>query len=100
MELKEFISDTLTQIATGVNDAIKKSKGNDYLVNPSTEKVGATYTIHFDLSVQSHKEGKAGIKVIDGAVSHHADNRISFDINMTLPTSGNTETLEEPEENL
>lgn len=89
MELKEFINNTLTQIAEGVQTAIDTSKGGGYLVNPSTTKIGADCKIHFELSVESGKKGEASIKVLGGSVTEHSVNRIAFDINMTLPTSGN-----------
>ena len=87
MELKEFINDTLTQIAEGVQNAIDQSDGKDYLVSPTTGKVGLSCTVHFDLSVEGQKDGGANIKVLSGNVSEHVTNRISFDITMTLPHS-------------
>ena len=91
MELKEFISNTLTQIAQGVQDAINASESKGYLVNPSGAKIGMTYTIHFDLAVESEKDGKADIKIFNGSMSEKNTNRLSFDVNMTFPTSGNTQ---------
>lgn len=96
MELKEFINSTLTQIAEGVQAAIEASEGGGYLVNPSTTKIGANCTIHFELSVESGKKGEASIKVLGGGVSEHSMNRIEFDINMTLPTSGNAKQPSRP----
>lgn len=89
MELKEFISNTLTQMAEGVSDAIQKSDGKGYLVNPSATKIGVDCNVHFDLSVESGKEGAASIKVLGGGMSERSVNRITFDINIKLPTSGN-----------
>lgn len=85
MELKEFITNTLTQIAEGVQEAIGKAEGKGYSVNPCTDKEGNLYTIHFDLSVQSQKEGGTNIKVFNGSLSEKSDNRITFDVKMTLP---------------
>lgn len=96
MELKEFINNTLTQIAEGVQSAIDASEGGGYLVNPSATKIGATCKIHFELSVESGKKGEASIKVLGGSVEEHSVNRIEFDINMTLPTSGNTKRPDRP----
>lgn len=96
MELKEFISNTLTEIANGVSDAIEASEGKGYLVNPSPNKLGAPYTIHFELSVESSKEGSASIKVIGGSMEQRNVNHINFDICMTLPTSGNKERPKRP----
>lgn len=97
MELKEFIKNTLTQMADGVQEAIDASKGQNYLVNPSTSKIGADCIVHFDLSVESGKEGAASIKVLGGGVSERSLNRITFDINIKLPTSGNSVPPKRPE---
>lgn len=61
MELKEFINNTLTQIAEGMQAAIDASEEGGYLVNPSTTKIGADCKIHFELSVESaaRKERRA-----------------------------------------
>ena len=85
MELKEFISNTITQIADGVQDAIEKSNGKGYSVSPAIGNVGLSCKVHFDLSVDSQKDGGANIKVISGNVSEKVSNRINFDISMTLP---------------
>lgn len=97
MELKEFIKTTLTQIAEGVQNAIVASEGGGYLVNPSATKIGADCKIHFELSVESGKKGEASIKVLGGSVEEHSVNRIAFDINMTLPTSGNINGPRKPD---
>lgn len=96
MELREFINNTLTEIANGVGDAIAMASGKGYFVNPSPDRIGATCTIHFDLSVESTKEGEARIKVLGGSMAEHNTNRISFDIGMTLPTSGNIRAPKRP----
>ena len=85
MELKEFINNTLTQIAEGVQNAIEQSNGKDYLISPATGKIGDSCIVHFDLSVESQKEGGSNIKVLSGNVSERTANRINFDIAMTLP---------------
>lgn len=87
MELKEFINDTLTQIAEGVQNAIEQPNGKDYLISPATGKIGVSCTVHFDLSVEAQKDGEANIKVLSGNVSEKVANRINFDIPMTLPHS-------------
>lgn len=85
MELKDFINNTLTQIVDGVQNAIDQSNGKDYLISPAVGKVGLSCTVHFDLSVESQKNGGTNIKVLSGNVSEKVANRISFDISMTLP---------------
>lgn len=97
MELKEFISNALTQIAEGVQDAIDKSKEGAYLVNPSSQKVGATYSVHFDLTVEITKEGGADIKILSGGASESRLNRIAFDVAMTYPTSGEINPPKRPD---
>lgn len=88
MELKEFINNTLTQIADGVKDAIDASRGKGYFVNPTSGgRLGADCVVHFDLSVENDKEGEAGIKVVSGSLSEKSVNRINFDITLTLPVS-------------
>lgn len=94
MELKEFISNTLTQMADGISSAIKASEGRGYLINPSANKIGSDCKVHFELSIESAKEGEMGIKVLGGSLSERSLNRISFDIDMTLPTSGNLKSPE------
>lgn len=85
MELKEFISNTLTQIAEGVQEAIDNSEGKGYVVSPAVDKIGKSCNIHFDIAVESETEGKAGIKVVGGGISKRSANRISFNLTMTLP---------------
>lgn len=51
MELKEFITNTLTQIAEGVQEAINIADGNGYTICPTTLKTGKECTIHFDLAI-------------------------------------------------
>lgn len=96
MELKEFVVNTIGQIADAVQEAIVQSEGKNYLVNPSTAKVGATYEIRFDLSVESGQEGSAGIKILNGSMSEKNVNRIMFSVNMSYPTSGNTTPPKRP----
>lgn len=86
----------MTQIAGGVQDAIGASEGKGYLVNPSHGMTGAECNVHFDLSVESGKEGKASIKVIGGGMAEKSVNRINFDIKITLPTSGNSVSPKRP----
>lgn len=85
MNLKEFITNALTDIAQGVQDAINESAGKGYLVNPST-KEGHTHTVHFDLAVETEKSGNADIKILTGAVSERNVSRLSFDVDMTFPS--------------
>lgn len=96
MELKEFINNTLTQIAEGVQAAIDASEGKKYLVNPCVGKTAASQTVRFDLSIESEKEGAASIRVLSGSTSEHNVNHISFEVNMTYPHSGEIKPPKRP----
>lgn len=85
MELKEFINDTLTQIAEGVQGAIDNSEGMGYSISPVMGNEGNTCTVHFDLAVECEKSGGADIRVVTGKLSEKTCNRINFDVYMTLP---------------
>ena len=87
MELKEFIESTLTQIAQGVQGAIEKADGYD--VNPAYDKKNTSiYAIKFDLSIESEKDGGVNIRVLRaGGVAEKSMNRISFAVDMTLPST-------------
>lgn len=66
MELKDFIRESLTNIAKGIREAQEQSSG--CIVNPTTGK-GTSHTVHFDLMVQTDTEGKAGISVLSAGMS-------------------------------
>ena len=85
MELKEFVNNTLTQIAEGVQEAIDNSEGKGYLVSPAGDRIGKSCIIHFDIAVENETEGRASIKVVGGGISKRSANRISFDLTMSLP---------------
>lgn len=85
MELKEFINNTLMQIAEGVQEAIDNSKGKGFQVSQTDNEFGRSCSIHFDIAVESEAEGNAGIKVVGGGISKRSANRISFDLTMILP---------------
>lgn len=85
MELKEFITNTLTQIAEGVQEAINIADG--YTICPTTLKTGKECTIHFDLAIESETEGGASIKVLTGSMKEKSANRVTFDVGMILPST-------------
>lgn len=88
MRLKDFVTNTLIQIAEGVEDAINASQGKGYDINPSFDnKMSNTYCIRFDLSVENEVNGGANIKVLSGSMAEKSFNRISFEVNMTLPST-------------
>lgn len=115
MELKDFISETILQIASGVMDAKEKCKELDVIVNPDLT-VGAnnayyvpnkgTYPverrvqiINMDICVTVSEsenngiEGKVGIKIFGiGANSTESkgstnESRVRFSIPVCLPVS-------------
>lgn len=87
MELKDFINNTLTQIAEGVQGAIDQSKGKGYRVSPVVGNEGDSCVIHFDLAVESEKKAGASVKIASGTLSEKTVNRTNFDVAMTLPHS-------------
>lgn len=87
MELKDFINNTLTQIAEGVQGAIDQSKGKGYRVSPVLGNVGDSCVVHFDLAIESEKKAGASVKIASGNLSEKTANRINFDVTMTLPHS-------------
>ena len=94
MELKEFIKTALADITNAVCE-LQTELSNGAIINPCLSKT-APCSVHFDLSVESSKEGGADIKVIGGSMSHTTTNRISFDIGISIPASGGAKPLERP----
>ncbi|MDQ2069204.1 hypothetical protein [Natronospira bacteriovora] len=86
MELKEFITETLTQIVDGVSDAKQAAEKSDSIINPAIAGTAANKDggfffpamngqiatlIDFDvsLSITEGKDSKAGINVASGLIS-------------------------------
>ena len=93
MELKEFIKTAITDITEAVSE-LQEELGSGVVINPSLDKTRQC-SIHFDLSVESSKEGDADIKVISGGMSERSSNKISFDIAikpLARPVYGNDGT--------
>lgn len=86
MKLKDFIRESLTDIAQGIREAQEQSSG--CIVNPTTGR-GTTHSVHFDLTVQTDTEGKAGISVLSAGMSEKTCNRITFDVNLYLESPAN-----------
>ena len=95
MELKEFVKNTLTQIADGVQEAINASEGKGYIVSPTSGSRKES-TIHFDLAVESEQNGGANIKVLSGNVKERTANRVTFDVDMVLPSKATKEAPKRP----
>lgn len=102
MNLAEFVSETLTQIATGVRDA-RKHTGlmDDVAINPC----GANYypgvqNISFDVAVTTTESGEGGAKISVLGLSAGGEvttenstvSRIKFNVPMQMPY----EKLDEP----
>lgn len=116
MELKDFISETIYQIATGVKESMKKCKDLDIIVNPNISIVSDNdayipqdpsrheicrriMPIEMDVSVAISKSsensagGKIGISVFGvGGSTKDTDNtmntnRIKFTVPVSLPVT-------------
>ena len=81
MELKEFISDAITQICEGVKDAQERCNKVDAKINPPmigdsiTDDISMRYQkhskVHFNITLQSFVDdkGKSGIGVLLASMS-------------------------------
>lgn len=116
MELKDFISETIYQIATGVKESIEKCKDLDIIVNPNISIVSDNdayipqdpsnrevsrriMPIEMDVSVaisnssENSAGGKIGISVfgvggsIKGTDNTKNINRIKFTVPVSLPVT-------------
>ena len=113
MDLKEFISETMSAIADATNDLQEKYAADDILINPPSAQSGnevyqaasEDYTfrrvqnIGFDVAVtassKASKDGKAGIKVMSLEIGAEAGksitseqvSRVAFSIPITLKPS-------------
>ncbi|WP_321435906.1 hypothetical protein [uncultured Bacteroides sp.] len=115
MELKEFISETIQQIALGVKDAMDKCEELDIIVNPNITvgangdyyipKTGSTnmqrrvQLIDMDIAItvsessEQNAGGGANIKILNvgGGIkegkSTSNENRVKFSIPVCLPIS-------------
>ena|SRR6266446_4121971 len=95
MELKEFVADSLVQIAAGVRDANARMKaetrpttGNNFFMLLG----GNVKAVHFDVAVTVSEskrgggEGKVAISVVEAAIGKGKEtlaekvSRISFDV--------------------
>ena len=111
MELREFVAETLTQIAEGVVRAQKDVQVLGATVNPQGVKTTASYwylengssanvqLVEFDVSLTETEASKTGARIgvlfgSIGAGAHGASeigsnamNRIKFNVPMVLPTT-------------
>lgn len=119
MDIKTFISESLTQLAEGIVDAQMRTADTGMLIQPPFAGIGnGTYvpkkddgrspyqTVSFDIAVTASEESQKGIggglRVAflntDGKMSSHETDmsvsRISFHVVVKLPphTSANTKT--------
>ncbi|MGB2254099.1 MAG: hypothetical protein ACPH56_03660 [Spongiibacter marinus] len=114
MELKEFISEALTQIVEGIEDSQSKVSESNAEISPTysnrqqemleknkilfSSKGGVIQHVDFDVAVTASegKGTKAGVGVIAGAFnlgasgssdqSNQTASRIKFSVPITLPT--------------
>lgn len=116
MELKDFIKETLIQIATGISEAQEelqetdcainpreiKSKERDYAIMKNTRYNIQTIDFEIALSESSSSENKGGIGVALGAVGlaggktsnneNISNTKIAFSIPVVLPHVDNENT--------
>lgn len=108
MELQEFITETLTQIVAGINDANEKLKDKDSFVPDGISQTPKEHeymsydcddnfhlltNIHFDISIDvnesSNKEKKAGLCIHSSGIGYGKKNVESQstgqNIKFTLP---------------
>ena len=104
MELKDFVADTLTQIAEGILEAQRRA-GSRYRISPRHVRPATDTTTHFEYEGDSLEridfdvlvstkmaaagEGKAKLFVVDGALQTNLNrenaNRIKFPIYVQWP---------------
>lgn len=106
MDIKSFVSETLTQILDGIREAQRRPGGEDVgadgyisasdakLMNGGTS--GFFTTVDFDISVVAEtKEGGGSVRVADAQIaeggSKTAQNasRVKFSLHMRIPKGGN-----------
>lgn len=112
MELKDFVKESLTQIATGIMEAQEELKGSNCLINPAgfINKNGQVQHEYNDqlLSIQNVKmsisvsvtkasETKVGLSVLStianfglsdkDSKNDNITNRIEFSVPISLPTT-------------
>jgi len=107
MNLKDFISDTLTQIAEGVVQAQQTTKDTGAMINPAVGResqevrvkgsFSSLQTVEFDigLALIEDKNSKGGLGIVSGIFnvggatgsesSEHEQARVKFSVPMTLP---------------
>jgi hypothetical protein len=107
MELKDFVSQTLTQICQGIDQARENTKGMKSLIAPRTGKEnfvlrtqdepGFAHSIHFEVLLvnQEGVESGGGLKVAGGLISLGGQtsssdvatntHKISFDVPLVWP---------------
>lgn len=101
MDLKAFVSETIVQIISGVEDAIRKAAevSDTGKVNPEYEGSphGKTQDVEFDVAVtvteRSGREGGAGLKVAvfqagakgERATENVAVSRVRFTVPVAVP---------------
>lgn len=107
MELKEFIKDTISQIADAVDELNKRNDGVPLIVNPTStngknmiNKAGSSYnmtTINFNIALSVSDEGSSGGKIgvfagwIGGAATSENKNQsqaltsLNFQLDVVLP---------------
>ena len=92
MNLKDFVKDSILEIAEGVNDAIKDQEKYGIVINPAGAD-RSVERIHFLVNVFTETEGKACIKVAGIDKSKAVTQQIDFNVNIQMP-SGRQQAIE------
>lgn len=106
MDLKDFVSETLKEIISGVEEAQEYAKKHGAVINPTkfgvvapkaimnkdNDEVTSIQRIDFSLSLQQSyaADGKVSIGVLDigkieGEYGNIKENRVNFSVLITLP---------------
>ena len=87
MELKDFVKESLNEIAEGIIDAISYSDGKGYMINPVIRNTGKPTNIRFKVSVQTGTDGGVNIKIADISSSTSSVSTLEFEVPMLLPST-------------
>jgi hypothetical protein len=90
MELKEFITESLVQIADGISEANLKLKDSDACINPNAVQV---YSTNAKAYGRVHKDFEAGLPIVelvdfDVSVQAEAGTQTGGGVKITIATIG------------
>lgn len=73
MDLKEFIKESLVQIATGIEEANEKLKGTNAIVNPASVQAFSTEAKAYGRINDAFKNDKALVELVEFDVAVQAE---------------------------